>query len=231
MNLARVGVGKLYLIDPDEFIDANLGRHVLGIDDLGRFKTDALRDRLHKDVPSIAVVSIRDFVQANPEEALTNADLIVVSTADWSSEAWLWEKKGAGASWALLQVWSEPHAVAGHVLLSPAGSMQLATPLFTDTGQFKFRFTDWKDGAEVLLPGCGVSFVPGGPVGLNSIATMAARIAVKCLNDETHEPAWYAALLESPEAIKALGGSYRGPAANSSLEQHVVRLAWPAQNE
>lgn len=227
-NLARAGVGKLYLVDPDEFVDANLGRHVLGIEDLGRYKTDALRDRLQKDVPSITVVSIPDFVQGETEEALEKSSLVVVSTADWSSEAWLWDKMEAGAAWALLQVWSEPHAVAGHALLSPAGSKAVGTRYFTDTGQFKFRFTDWNGGAEILLPGCGLSFVPGGPIGLNLIATLASRIAVKCLADVAVEPAWYAALLESPETIAALGGSYRGPVLNPQFEQQVLKLAWPA---
>src|SRR5690606_1733286 len=46
MQLARAGVGRLTLIDPDILNAENLGRHVLGIDDLGRYKVDAMRDRL-----------------------------------------------------------------------------------------------------------------------------------------------------------------------------------------
>ncbi|WP_422911805.1 ThiF family adenylyltransferase [Pseudomonas sp. MAC6] len=35
LQLARSGVGHLTLIDPDHLVSANLGRHVLGADDLG----------------------------------------------------------------------------------------------------------------------------------------------------------------------------------------------------
>lgn len=230
MNLARAGVGRLFLIDYDKFNDANLGRHVLGIDDLGLCKTEALRDRLHRDIPSVEAVSIPKFVQL-PSSAVDNAfrvsDLVIVSTADWDSEAWLWEMKRNGVSWPLLQAWSEPHGVVGHALYSPVGAAQIGISLFTETGEFKFAYTQWKDGGQVQLPACGASYIPGGPVALNSIAAMVSRIAIESLIEPPSRAAWYSLVSASPRRIEMLGGTYIGPDLPSGVEQQISQHLWP----
>ena len=56
-QLARSGLKHLTLIDPDTFESANMGRHVLGMDDLGKFKVNALKNRLMRDHPTSEVTS------------------------------------------------------------------------------------------------------------------------------------------------------------------------------
>lgn len=82
--LARAGVGLLTLIDPDTLEAANLGRHVLGFDDLGRSKAHALRDRLMHDVPTVQVAAFAKHVQAGGRDvaaAILESDLVIVTTA------------------------------------------------------------------------------------------------------------------------------------------------------
>lgn len=43
IQLARAGLGRLTLIDPDRLESPNLGRHMLGAEDLGKFKSQAMR--------------------------------------------------------------------------------------------------------------------------------------------------------------------------------------------
>lgn len=51
------------MVDRDLLEDANLGRHARGIDDLGRFKTIALAERLRRDVPTVEINAISEYVQ------------------------------------------------------------------------------------------------------------------------------------------------------------------------
>ncbi len=122
LQLARSGVGHLTIIDYDTLISANLGRHVLGTDDLGRAKAEALREKIRRDLPSIEVTTYTTFAEyvfyANPD-VFEKADLVVLTTADWQSEVTFWQAKSEGTSWGLLQAWSEPHTQVGHVLLAP----------------------------------------------------------------------------------------------------------------
>jgi hypothetical protein len=68
-------------------------------------------------------------------EVFDNADLVVITTADWQSEVTVWRAKSSGVSWGLLQAWSEPYTQVGHALFAPAGTFD-GRHLFTDIGDF-----------------------------------------------------------------------------------------------
>lgn len=208
MQLARAGVGRLTLIDPDIFNAENLGRHVLGIDDLGRNKVDAMRDRLMRDVPTVDVAAIACYVElSTSDKALQAADLIVVTTADWHSELWLWRRKLERASCSLVQGWSEPHGVAGHVLVAPTDSMADGTQLFDASGVFHYPSTDgWPNDGFVDRPQCGGRFIPGGPIGLAAIASLASRVAVETLQGRTPGPQWHRYTMND-DAVRRAGGT------------------------
>lgn len=227
-QLARAGVGHLTLVDPDLLEDANLGRHVLGMDDLGNFKVRALRDRLHRDVPTIKVTAICDHIQfalVKDPDILGHSHLIVSTTADWSSELALWEIKAQGADWTFIQTWSEPFAHVGQMLTAPPGAFD-GRLMFDAAGRFHHKMSLWPEDGIRALPGCGASYIPGGPVALTSIATTVAMVAVRALTTEHDSPAWYTSI-GSPDAIKAAGGSYQGPPLPDGAQQLVLKRSWP----
>lgn len=229
LHLARAGVGRLTLIDPDVLEAGNLGRHVLGTRHLGEFKVSALKERLHLDVPSVAVTAINEYVQINSkdvEKALGTATLVVVSTADWWSELWLWERKASDLPWPLVQVWSEPHGFVGHALVSPRQSSDSPRSLFDNAGEFLHRFSEWPGGGVVHQPACGGSFVPGGPVALAAIAAMGAQAAIDVLTDATTSQRWYS-LVNRATSIRAAGGTYLGPELVEGAESQVFVRPWP----
>jgi hypothetical protein len=229
-NLARAGVGRLTLVDPEELEADNLGRHPLGTRQLGQKKADALAQRLNEDVPTVRVASISSHIQwggTKAGEALAHADLVLVSSADWRSELWLWERKRSGAAWALLQVWSEPHAVAGHALVSPPGYPDDPQALFDANGEFRHCYsTDWPNGGVVFQPACGDSFIPGGPVALAAIATMGAQAAIDVLTGAVAAPRWYA-LSRGAGPVEAGGGAYCGPALADGVVSETRVRSWP----
>ncbi len=228
LQLARSGVGHLTLIDPDHLVSANLGRHVLGADDLGLPKAEALQEKIRKDLPTTEVAAFATFAEVvmykNPE-VFDKADLVVVTTADWQSEVALWGAKSNGTSWGLLQAWSEPHTQVGHVLLAPSGAFD-ARSLFTDNGDFKHKFTEWPEGGVVALPACGESFIPGGSLGMVNIASMVSQAALRVLSGNIGSPSWVSSI-NRPDDVVTLGGNYLGPELPAGMQQAQLERDWP----
>lgn len=228
LQLARSGVGHLTLIDPDHLVSANLGRHVLGADDLGLPKAEALQEQIRKDLPTTEVTAFATFSEVvmykNPE-VFDKADLVVVTTADWQSEVALWGAKSDGTSWGLLQAWSEPHTQVGHALLAPSGAFD-ARSLFTDNGEFKHKFTEWPEGGVVALPACGESFIPGGSLGMVNIASMVSQIALRVLSGNIDSPSWVSSI-NMPDDVVTLGGKYLGPELPAGMQQAQLERGWP----
>ncbi|HEX2913505.1 MAG TPA: ThiF family adenylyltransferase [Chloroflexia bacterium] len=82
-ELARAGVGHFILIDFDRLQAHNLARHVCGLADLGRFKTDALRDYLYNASPVVKVDTHCLDITADPlllPDILAGCDLIIGAT-------------------------------------------------------------------------------------------------------------------------------------------------------
>lgn len=229
MKLARAGVGHMTLVDPDTLSVANLGRHVLGISDLGRFKVDALRRVLLNAVPSVTVQAFRDYVQLAPKpllEALVKADLVLATTADWPSELFLWRVRPA-SSWAMIQTWSEPHARVGHVIFSPPEGAS-GEHLFDEQGRFLNAFSQWPNDGLVPLPACGESFVTGDGNRLSTIAELAASTAITALIEKPASEAWHYTVSDVA-GIESLGGTYVGPVMPEGVRSLAASHPWPAE--
>lgn len=84
-ELARHGVRRFTLIDPDVVEWANLTRTVYGHADIGRAKTDALADHLRGIFPDIDVQTHRQTLQELGDglrTAITDADLVIGAVDD-----------------------------------------------------------------------------------------------------------------------------------------------------
>jgi molybdopterin/thiamine biosynthesis adenylyltransferase len=65
VELAKAGVGKFVLVDQDRLEVHNVGRHVCDLDDLGRRKTHAVRDRILARNPAAEIEILEGDVVAN----------------------------------------------------------------------------------------------------------------------------------------------------------------------
>jgi hypothetical protein len=230
-SLARAGVGRLVIVDPEQLEDANIGRHTLGALDLGRSKAQALADHINRDIPTAEVVAIEATVQSTSIRLaphLADAEVVVVTTANWRSEAYLWAQKAAGVNWSLIQAWSEPHALVGHVLIAPPGAFD-ARSLF-DRGVFRHRLTKWPRNGVIPLPACGQSYIPGGGVALGRIGGMIANCALRALEAPPNRPRWHTTVGDL-DRLASLEGRYDGPAMPDGLTFFERALDWPATSD
>lgn len=226
--LARAGVGRLVIVDPEQLEDANIGRHTLGALDLGRSKAKALADQINQDIPTAEVVAIEATVQSASsrlEPHLAEAEVVVITTANWRSEAYLWAQKATGVSWSLIQAWSEPHALVGHALVAPPGAHD-ARSLF-DRGVFRYRLTKWPRNGVIPLPACGQSYIPGGGIALSRIGGMIATCALRTLEVPPDRPRWHTSVGDL-DRLDVLEGRYNGPPMPDGLTFFERVLDWPA---
>lgn len=83
LMLTRCGVGAMHLVDFDRLEVHNIARHVCGLDDVGRYKTRALRDLLKNSSPFVEVRTWEADILAEPqalEEAIAGCDLVIAAT-------------------------------------------------------------------------------------------------------------------------------------------------------
>lgn len=78
-GLARMGVGRIHVVDGDRFQEHNLNRQLLcGEDDLGRPKAEAARDRARRVNGAVEVIPHARFLEeGNADELLADAEVAV----------------------------------------------------------------------------------------------------------------------------------------------------------
>jgi molybdopterin/thiamine biosynthesis adenylyltransferase len=86
LELARAGVGHFLLIDPDTISYHNICRHQCGVQDVGRFKVNAVRDKILQINPtaivSVQVSTIERLEKSEFDEFCNHSEVVVVGCAD-----------------------------------------------------------------------------------------------------------------------------------------------------
>ena len=80
--LARAGVGHLVIVDDDTVDATNLNRQDYEMADIGRYKADALKDRISRVNPNVDVESNTSRVDADNAQSLFSGCGIVVEAFD-----------------------------------------------------------------------------------------------------------------------------------------------------
>jgi hypothetical protein len=178
--LASAGVGRLTLVDPDTLTTANLGRHVLSARYLNDSKAKALAHEIGLQLPHIRTTALeRKYQRIQLPSGKDAPNLVISTTADWAVDQQILDQHAAGTVKAVQLTWAEPHAIAGHAVLSIEPGDAAAT-LFDEQGVFKRQATRWKNPRFPLL-GCAGSHQPATFNRLQRIAALAVEQAVRFL--------------------------------------------------
>jgi len=183
--LAKAGVGELSLVDSDDLMSANVGRHLLGISYLGWNKAKGVATELRRRLPHLKIGSTftSKFERFQPAELdrLAGMDMIVTAGLDIEGEAAVnaWRQTLEHPP-AYLSTWVEAYALVGHAVLL-FGKDDLMTQF--DGERPAFRLTEWPSGTGGLIveAGCGNVFQPHGAVDLQTSIAMAAKLALDAL--------------------------------------------------
>ncbi|SNT02338.1 E2 family protein B [Tardiphaga sp. OK246] len=183
-TLARAGVGKLILVDNQTLKGANVGRHPLGVGDIGSNKATALAREIRSALPHVDVKCFGAAVQdvlLRGEDPLAKVDLIVSALGDWSAESLLDEWQAVQERRVpIVYGWTEPHAAAGHAIIISAAGDRLRAGLDPYGSPFLVAVR-WAQDTRRYEPACGAAFDPYGPVELGFVTSMIAQAALDAL--------------------------------------------------
>ena len=230
-SLARAGVGTLRLVDFDTLCWANVGRHALGSDSVGRNKAEALAERLQREFPHLQFEGHDSMIEAallTDGALLLRSDLIACLTGNWAAESWLneWHVK-SGFDNAVLYGWTEDHAVAGSAVVVASGGRCLACGIGR-TGKPLLTAVDWPDGREAHTePSCADHYQPYGAIELSYITTMIANTAIDELlnaSETSYRRIWVSG--REAEYGGTIGKAFTEVLGGREVENGIVTLAW-----
>lgn len=90
LHLAQSSIGHFVLLDPDRFSAANLSRHICDLNDLGRYKTLAVKDTILRRNPGAEVQTFEeDFLKLTWDEQVARikgSDLVIAGADSNAAE-------------------------------------------------------------------------------------------------------------------------------------------------
>ena len=210
--LAQSGVGNIFLVDPEELEWANISRHVLGAESVGKSKAQALAEQIKASFPHIRSVRSEEARISQDSAALMSNllpyDLIISTMGHCASECFLndWQQVTDKAP-RILYGWVESHASAGHAVVVVPGGACFRCGL-DDCGNPELTVTTWPNNAELVLgPACGALFTPYGAAELCWCHALIAETVIDALVDpptDSEHRIW----IGSGRRIRASGGRW-----------------------
>lgn len=190
VELAKAGVGHFMLVDNDIFGYHNICRHQCGIYDVGRYKTDAVADRILSINPYAEVKKYNRPIQdVDVDEVLEFCDenTVIVGGAD-NREGDLYACNlgiKAGASFVSIGCWER--AFAGEIFYClPEG-----TPTYADflavTGYVSGRVTNNRRFYTTEEDLEKASFEPGISADVNFVTIIGVKLILDLLNRNNEE--------------------------------------------
>ncbi len=185
LELAKAGVGRFLLIDNDILGYHNICRHQCGILDVGKYKTDAVKERILQINPSAKVVTQNMTVQEVPLtvfDEFCDENTIVIGGAD-NREGDLYANKIAKeVGMPLMSIGCWERAFAGEIFYClPDGMPDYSDFMYAlgDTSGRVNQNRKFYTNEEELER---ASFEPGISVDIDFVTVIAIKLALDILN-------------------------------------------------
>ncbi|TBW36234.1 ThiF family adenylyltransferase [Azotobacter chroococcum] len=154
-HLAKAGVGFITVVDADDLLPANIGRHLLGAESIGKRKAEAAAQRVNFGYPATVVTPHAMTAERWLKKySLSGVDVVLDLTGE-PDVRWHVDQARHEHPCPLLIGWMEPYVAAAHVCLLPAGTawIQGTEDLLTD-----LEAVNWPDDVIRWEPGCSSRF-------------------------------------------------------------------------
>jgi len=154
-HLAKAGVGKITMVDPDDLSPANMGRHLLGVTYIGMHKVRALAKHVggghHSSEIIHAPMKAEKWLEIN---GLKGVDVVLDLTGE-PSVRWHIDQSRKSTPCPLLIGWLEPYVAAAHVCILPPESLWMDG---IGDRMGSLEAIDWPEEVYRQEPGCSSLF-------------------------------------------------------------------------
>jgi molybdopterin/thiamine biosynthesis adenylyltransferase len=212
IRLAQAGIGSMTLLDPEPLESANVGRHALGMDSLGKSKAQELSSVLRKRFPHMIKVHgdkkrWQGYLTENPS-MLNSFDLIIACLGEWSEEALLneWHRRSKSCT-PIVYGWLDERATAAHAVALTGEGLSLNCIIEDDTLRIHETIWDNSEKSVYAEPACGNLFQPYGAIDVLYAEGLIAKLCLDVLLGNVKAPKHriYAC---STENLRRLGGEW-----------------------
>lgn len=185
LELAKAGVGRFLLIDNDILGYHNLCRHQCGLLDVGRYKTEAVRDRILQINPSAKVVVQNCIIQEVPLKVFDefcDTDTIVIGGADNRQGDLYANQIAKEVGMPLMSIGCWERAFAGEIFYCLPEGMPDYSDFMYALGDVSGRVNQnrkFYTNEEELEK---ASFEPGISVDIDFVTVIATKLAIDILN-------------------------------------------------
>lgn len=182
LELARAGVGRFFLVDMDILGYHNICRHQCGVQDVGKYKTTAIKERILQINPTAQVVTEHKKIQEIPLGILADfcdEDTIVVGCAD-NREGDLYADSVLAKQYKMpfVSIGCWERAFAGEIFYCLPEGMPSYKDFMAALGEESGRTT----ANTHLYMGEVGTFEPGISVDINFVTTIAVKMILDLLN-------------------------------------------------
>lgn len=183
-ELVRAGIERIMLVDPDHLYEANIFRHLLGLEYVGQYKCVALKTYLEKNLPNLKLLSLGESIEEAVQEGeieLEQYDIVISAIGNHNVNRWLnhfmHEKK---IEVPVLYAWNEVLGIGNHIAYIKYGNngcYECFLGRNEETGELYDRTSYCKAGQDVVrrVAGCGSAFIPYG-------STVSLKTATMCID-------------------------------------------------
>lgn len=185
LELAKAGVGRFLLIDNDILGYHNLCRHQCGLLDVGRYKTEAVRDRILQINPSAKVIVQNCIIQEVPLKVFDefcDTDTIVIGGADNRQGDLYANQIAKEVGMPLMSIGCWERAFAGEIFYCLPEGMPDYSDFMYALGDVSGRVNQnrkFYTNEEELEK---ATFEPGISVDIDFVTVIATKLAIDILN-------------------------------------------------
>ena len=185
LELAKSGVGRFFLIDGDIFGYHNICRHQCGMYDVGRYKTEALRDRILQINPYAEVITRTMTIQDVPIDeiyAFCKKDCIFIGGADNREGDLYANNLAVDAKVPFMSIGCWERAFAGEVFYCLPTGMPTYYDFLVVSGHLSARVSQNRQFYTTEEELEKVSFEPGISADISFVTFIAVKMAIDLLN-------------------------------------------------
>lgn len=184
-QLAKAGIGHLMIVDGESLVAANIGRHVLGADSIGRSKAKMLSIELASRWPSCnfepIVSSIQKWLENNN---LSNIDLVLDLTGEPDVRLRIDDARNLNPC-PLLIGWMEPYVAAAHACLLPKNNSWITK--LTDNLE-ALQAVTWPPDVMQNEPACSSTFQSYTSAAATHAVALITESALDLLDNKVSQP-------------------------------------------
>lgn len=184
-QLAKAGVGRISVVDPDTLSTANIGRHLLGAEAIGYRKADLLAKRVALSNPAVLLKPYCESAQTwIAKRTLAEIDVVLDLTGE-PDVRWCLEQARQVHPRPLLIGWMEPYVAAAHACVLPASKRWMRTasdPLES------LQAVDWPKEVIQREPACSSDFQSYTPAAAAHAVALISEAALALIDGLVAQP-------------------------------------------